>query len=85
MLWRAAQDESVAATARLLPAGHEEPMPDAQAAEPDASTAATSAPVCEGELFSMLLPKSCDLEEPLKACCVPLLHAFPLSCAPVVA
>ena len=60
MTWRAAQDETVADTAHLLPAGHEEPIPDAQAAEPDASTAATDAAVCEGELFSMSPHKACD-------------------------
>ena len=60
MIWHDAQDETVADTAHLLPACHEEPILDAQVAEPDASTAATNAAVCEGELFSMSLHKSCD-------------------------
>lgn len=59
-MWRAAQDETVADTAHLLPAGHEEPVLDAQVAGPDASTAATNAAASEGELFSMSLHKSCD-------------------------
>ena len=82
MIWRAAQDETVADTAHLLPAGHEEPILDAPAAEPDASTAATNAAVCEGMLF---LYRCRRVEGPRKACCVSLLHAFPLLCAPVVA
>ena len=81
MIWRAAQDETVADTAHLLPAGHEEPIPDAQAAEPDASTAATNAAASEGELFSMSLHRRFDPLH-LKACCAPLLHAFPLLLCP---
>ena len=60
MIWRAAQDETVADTAHLLPAGHEEHTLDAQVVEPDASTAVTNAAVSEGELLSMSLHKNCD-------------------------
>ena len=54
---------------------------DAQAMDLDASTAATNAAVSKGELFSMLLHKSCDPQGPVHAQlrCTSM-RAVPLCC-----